>query len=99
MRRTIRSRVAVWHKPIAYAVRSSYRYAMQELVDLKRMTLPEKLRLMEALWEDLCQSEQELSSPDWHREVLEEREKKIASGEESFVDWDVAKKKLRQELS
>ncbi len=72
---------------------------MEELVDLKRMTLPEKLRLMEALWEDLCQNEQQISSPDWHREVLEEREKKIASGEESFVDWDVAKRKLRQELS
>ena len=43
--------------------------------------------------------EPELSSPDWHREVLEEREKKIASGEESFVDWDVAKRRLRQELS
>jgi len=91
--------VPVWHKAIAYTVRSSYGYAMQELVDLKRMTLPEKLRLMEALWEDLCQNEQELSSPDWHRDVLEEREKKIASGEETFVDWDIAKRKLRQELS
>jgi hypothetical protein len=27
-------------------------------------------------------------SPDWHREVLEERERFIASGEAKFIDWE-----------
>ncbi len=53
---------------------------------------------MEALWQGLSRDESELPSPERHGEVLEERDRKIAGGEESFVDWAVAKKKLREEL-
>ena len=67
-------------------------------VDLKQMTLSEKVRLMEELWDDLCGTADGVQSPDWHREVLDERERKIVSGEESFVDWESAKRKLRERL-
>jgi hypothetical protein len=67
-------------------------------IDLTRMTVAEKLQLMEALWEDLARNEGQIASPDWHQQVLEDRERKIASGEESFVDWDAAKRKLRDQL-
>ena len=36
--------------------------------------------------------------PHWHDEVLKERDRMIDSQEESFVDWEVAKKQLRKEL-
>ena len=62
------------------------------------MTTAEKLRLMEALWRELSETEREVPSPEWHRDVLEERDRKIASGEESFMDWEVARKTLREEL-
>jgi hypothetical protein len=66
-------------------------------VDLQKMTVPDKLRLMEALWNDLSRSE-ELASPDWHGEVLAERDRLVESGEESFIDWKIAKRQLREEL-
>lgn len=62
------------------------------------MSLADKLRLMEALWSELCRNESEVHSPEWHGEILKQREEQISSGEESFLDWETAKKKLREEL-
>ncbi len=69
---------------------------MSATVDLEQMSTPDKLRLMEALWSDL--SRDNLASPDWHGEVLAERERLTASGEETFIDWEEAKRQLRKEL-
>jgi hypothetical protein len=69
---------------------------MDITLPLDKMTLAEKLRLMEALWADLCQNEQQLESPSWHEQVLKEREKRIRSGAEKFMDWETVKKELRK---
>jgi hypothetical protein len=71
---------------------------MTTTLDLKRMTTAEKLRLMEELWQNLSAEDQHLESPAWHGDVLAERERLIQSGEEKYVDWEVAKKQLRAEL-
>ena len=54
---------------------------------------------MEALWEDLSRHADALESPEWHRDVLEERECRIASGEASFTDWEQAKADIRKRVS
>jgi hypothetical protein len=41
-------------------------------------------------------SEQEFESPAWHESVLAEREERVRSGEEPSMDWEIAKKELRQ---
>lgn len=64
---------------------------------LDQMSTEEKLQAMEALWADLTKNHEHFESPAWHRQVLEEREQRIESGEESFIDWEVAKKQLREE--
>ena len=69
---------------------------MPATIDLKHLTTPEKLRLMEALWHEL--SDSDVQSPEWHKDVLAERDRLITSGEDSFIDWDVAKRQLREEL-
>ena len=51
---------------------------------------------MEALWHEL--SNADVQSLDWHKDVLAERDKLIASGEDSLIDWDVAKRQFREEL-
>ena len=72
--------------------------SMAAPVDLQHMTKADKLRLMEALWKDLSRDDADVSSPQWHGDVLAERDKLIESGAETFVDWEVAKEKLRREL-
>jgi len=63
------------------------------------MTTAEKLRIMEELWADLTQKEESFESPPWHEAVLRERDERLKTGEESPVDWEAAKKDLRDRLT
>lgn len=63
-------------------------------VSLAEMTRQEKIELWEALWADICQAPDEVESPGWHAQELEETERRVASGEESFIDWETAKKQI-----
>lgn len=69
---------------------------MDITLPLDQMTIPEKLRVMEALWADLSRHETGFESPAWHADVLRETERRVATGEEKPIDWDAAKKELRQ---
>ena len=71
---------------------------MDITLPLDQMSTMEKLRAMEALWNDLSRREAELESPAWHGQVLREREERVASGKESYVDWETAKAQLRKRL-
>lgn len=72
---------------------------MTVTLPLNDMTVTEKLQLMETLWDDLRRNADSLESPVWHREVLEEREQRIATGEAKFIDWDEAKSDIRKRVS
>jgi hypothetical protein len=70
-------------------------------VDLQiaEMTLEEKLRAMEALWDDLCRREQDVPVPQWHKDLLDERERLIEQGKARFIDWETAKKHISERTS
>ena len=72
---------------------------MSITLPLEQMTTAEKLRVMEDIWADLTRSEQEFESPAWHESVLREREERVRSGDETPVDWEMAKKELRDRLT
>jgi hypothetical protein len=72
---------------------------MQAMLPLDQMTKEDKLRAMEALWADLSRDESQIESPAWHGEVLRERAEAVKSGQEAFIDWEVAKKQLRDKLT
>jgi hypothetical protein len=67
-------------------------------INLEKMTTEEKLRAMEKLWDDICRSAPDFSSPSWHGDVLKEREQRIKEGKDKFVDWDRAKKGIRDSI-
>ena len=64
---------------------------------LDKMTLADKLEAMEALWADISRRPAELPSPDWHKDILDER-RLVAEGKLKFLDWDTAITDLRKEL-
>lgn len=66
---------------------------------IDRMTIGEKLMTMEALWDDLCRNEQEIPVQDWHKQVLDERQRQIDADEARFVDWETAKARIRDRIS
>ena len=51
---------------------------------------------MEALWKAMSQKPEEIESPDWHREVLEERRNAVENGEIKYLDWEEAKADIRR---
>ncbi len=66
---------------------------------LKEMSSEEKIRTMETIWDDLCREADLITSPSWHRDVLHEREEQVKEGSASFIDWEKAKKDIRDTVS
>lgn len=64
---------------------------------LEEMTLEDKLQAMDLLWADLSRNAPDEATPEWHGEVLLERERRVASGEERVIDWEEAKRQLGRE--
>ena len=71
---------------------------MSITIPLEKMSIEEKLQVMESIWDDLCNRADSIPSPSWHEEVLDEREEGIKRGDDKFVDWDTARKKIRKEI-
>ena len=66
---------------------------------LSKLTLAQKLDLMEAIWDDLARQEKSLESPHCHEEVLKDREKALATGKATVSDWEEAKDRIRRNVS
>jgi putative addiction module component (TIGR02574 family) len=65
--------------------------------ELTRLTDAERLELMNAIWESLGDKDEEVESPEWHREVLAEREARVEAGEGKFLRFDELKEGLRSQ--
>ena len=69
---------------------------MKDILEIKQMSREEKLRVMEAIWEDLSSEEQSIQSPAWHKWLLQETAQRVQTGQEKILDWKEAKKELRK---
>ena len=54
-------------------------------LEIKRMSTKERLQVMEALWDSFMEEDSKIESPEWHRDILEERKRKIENGEAEFI--------------
>jgi hypothetical protein len=71
---------------------------MNVALPLDCMTISDKLRTMEVLWDDLCRRSDDLQSPQWHSDILAERDCRVEEGKEEIYEWDEAKDKIRRSL-
>ena len=60
-------------------------------IEIKKMSMIERLQAMEALWDSLMDEESEIESPQWHRDILEERKRKIENGKSEFISLEELK--------
>lgn len=72
---------------------------MPVLPSFEHMSLEDKLRTMEALWNDLCGQPDDVPVPQWHKDLLDQRQLLIERGEAKFSEWDDARKRLDQRTS
>lgn len=72
---------------------------MPTTLPLDQMTVEEKLCALEALWEDLSRDEKQVPVPQWHKDVLAERERLMRQGKARFIDWETAKKRIARRIA
>ena len=72
---------------------------MKVQIPLEKMTVAEKLRLLERISENLCRVESAVSPPVWRKDVLAAREARVKAGREHFSAWPAAKRRIREASS
>lgn len=69
------------------------------IIRIDNLTVTEKIQFMELLWDSLSIHSENIASPAWHGEVLQEREEALKNQADSFVDWEEAKQAIRKQLT
>ncbi len=69
---------------------------MDAALPLDQMTVEEKLRAMEAIWRSLSKQDDQVPVPDWHKQLLDERERQIDSGKAKFISLEEMKERVRK---
>lgn len=65
------------------------------IAELRKLPSVEKLKIIETLWSDLAADEDGFESPAWHEEELKKTEADYVAGRIEALDWEDAKKELR----
>jgi putative addiction module component (TIGR02574 family) len=65
-------------------------------ISIETMSVAEKVRLLESVWESLCARPGDVQSPEWHREILEDRKRRLEDGRATVSAWADAKARLMQ---
>ena len=71
------------------------------MIDIaEQRTLPpvRKLRIIEALWDDLASNGGQYHSLPWHEAELQEAAEAYRAGQDQAVDWSTAKDELRKQF-
>jgi putative addiction module component (TIGR02574 family) len=63
-------------------------------IPLDTLSVSEKVRLLERVWDSLCRKSGDVRSPDWHREVLEIRKRRLEEGRATVSPWKEAKARV-----
>jgi hypothetical protein len=70
----------------------------QLALPLRKMSVSEKLDVLERVWSSLREQEGKFESPAWHQEILAERRKLHAEGKAKFSSWSEAKERIRRKV-
>ena len=71
---------------------------MSLALPLETMSIPEKLRVMEEIWDNLRRAPEDVPSPPWHEEVLRARELEARAAASEFSEWTDAKRSIRERI-
>lgn len=59
------------------------------------MSLAERLRIIEQLWDTVCSEGGDVGSPEWHRDILAERKARAERSEARFLTLAELRARLR----
>lgn len=62
--------------------------------EVLQLPLGEKLRIMEALWEDMRERAEKIDVSSAEKQLLDDRRSRVESGKAAILDWDAVKHTL-----
>lgn len=65
-----------------------------DLNDILKLSVDERLEIIEKIWESIKQNDEVDEIPEWHREILEERFKKHKNNILEGKSWEEVKTNL-----
>lgn len=65
-------------------------------IEIESLSVQEKLALVDRIWSSLHTDPDVVPSPEWHAEVLEERLKRLESGEATVSPLSEVKERLEK---
>ena len=71
-----------------------YVFAFNDSTEISKLTLHEKLHIMQSIWEDLRSHVDRFGLPQSHKEILDERRRRVESGEAQLLDRDEVKNSI-----
>jgi Putative addiction module component len=69
------------------------------VLPLERMSVAEKLEVIDAIWQALIKREGSIPVPDWHKQILESRRRAYLRGDIGYTSWEDAKDEIRRRVS
>ena len=63
--------------------------------DIEKMSVPERLKAIELLWESITERSEYIESPDWHGEILKKRRDVVESGKAKYLSISQVRERLK----
>ncbi len=67
-----------------------------DLTQFDGLSLPQKLQLVEDLWDNIAESPTSIPVPDWQKEELDRREQSYKANPGPGIPWDEVKRQIRE---
>jgi len=64
--------------------------------EIRQMSFPEKMALLETVWSEIAAEPGQVEVPQWHKEILDERDLALKEGRATVLDWDEAKRQIER---
>ena len=81
---------------IAHCRSNCHNDLMIAQAEIRQLPLPEKLALLEAVWTEISADPDSVEVPQWHKDILDERQSLLDQGSLQVLDWELAKAQINR---
>lgn len=65
------------------------------ITEIKSLPIPERIMLMEEIWDSLCNDQQSIDAPDWHETIVKDRIKRLNANQTKLLTLQELKDRNR----
>lgn len=64
--------------------------------EIRQMSFPEKVALLETVWAEIATDPDQVEVPQWHKDILDQRDLALNEGRAVILEWEEAKKQIER---